>query len=95
MWLLFPLLGAAAGAWLGRESPATVWTMMAIMLLIVLIGLGDPALAVVVLGMIVACIIALIILCNIIPILLFMFGFILALAFVIVVISGLFKLAGI
>jgi len=95
MWFLIPLLGAAAGAWLGRESPNTVLAMIVIMAIVILIGLGDPAVAVQVLGLFVVAVVGLVILYNIIPILLFLFGAFLALAFIIVVLAGLFKLAGV
>ena len=96
MWfLILPFLGAAAGAYVGRESPAFVWTMMAVMLLIIVVGLGDPALAVQLLGCIIVLVIGLIILYNIIPILLFLLGAGIALAFIVVVFAGIFRLLGV
>jgi hypothetical protein len=94
MWLLIPLAGAAAGYYLGRENPAVAWTVIIVCMVTVVIGLGDPAVAVQVLGCIIAVIIGLVILYNIIPIILWLFGFFLAIAFALVVLMGLLKLIG-
>ena len=96
MWfLILPFLGAAAGAYIGRENPAFMISMMAVMVLIIIVGLGDPALAVQLLGFIILAVIGLVILYNIIPILLFMLGACIALAFIIVVFAGIFRLIGV
>ena len=95
MWILLPFLGAAAGAYIGRENPTFVFTMIAVMLLIIVVGLGDPALAAQLLGCIIVLVIGLIILYNIIPILLFLLGAGIALAFIVVVFAGIFRLAGV
>ena len=96
MWfLILPFLGAAAGAYVGRENPAFMLTMMAVMVLIIIVGLGDPALAVQLLGCIIVLVIGLVILYNIIPILLFLLGAGIALAFIVVVLQGIFRLLGV
>jgi len=96
MWfLILPFLGAAAGAYIGRENPGFMISMMAVMVLIIIVGLGDPALAVQLLGFIILAVIGLVILYNIIPILLFMLGAGIALAFIIVVFAGIFRLIGV
>jgi flagellar biosynthesis protein FliR len=95
MWFLIPFLGAAAGAYIGRESPAFVWSMLIVMIVVILIGLGDPALAVQVLGLIIAVVIGLVILYNIIPIIVFLLSAAITLAFIIMVFAGIFKLLGV
>jgi hypothetical protein len=94
MWLLLPLAGAAAGYYLGRENPAVAWTVIIVCMVTVVIGLGDPAVAVQVLACIVAVIVGLTILFYAIPIILWLFGFALAIAFSLVVLMGLLKLIG-
>ena len=95
MWFLIPFLGAAAGAYIGRESPTFVWTMLIVMIVVILIGLGDPALAVIALCWMIGIAVAISILYNIIPILLFLLGAGIALAFVVMVFAGIFKLLGV
>lgn len=95
MWFLIPLAGAALGAYIGRESPVFVWTMFAIMIIIIAVGLGDPAVAVIILGAIVLVMLACIILYHIVPIIIFLIGAGIALAFVLVVFAGIFKLLGV
>lgn len=90
-WVILPLL---AGAWLGKESPELVWGILGACCLVILVGLGDPALAVVILGFIIVGAIGLAILYNIVPILLFLLGGFIALAFGIVVLMGIVKLLG-
>jgi hypothetical protein len=95
MWLLLPLAGMAAGYYLGRESPGVMWTIILVCCVTIAIGLGDPALAVQLLGCIIVLVIGLVILYNIIPILLFLLGAGIAVAFIIVVFAGIFRLAGV
>lgn len=95
MWWLAPFAGAAAGYWLGRESPAVMWTIILVCCVTIAIGLGDPALAVIALCWMIGIAVAISILYNIIPILLFLLGAAIAVAFIIVVFAGIFRLAGV
>ena len=95
MWFLIPFLGAAAGAYIGRESPGFVWTMLLVMIVVILIGLGDPALAVQVLGCVIVLAVGLVILYNIIPIIVFLLSAAITLAFIVMVFAGIFKLLGV
>jgi hypothetical protein len=95
MWFLIPFLGAAAGAYIGRENPTFIWTMLIVMIVVILIGLGDPALAVQALGCIIVLVIGLVILYNIIPIIVFLLSAAITLAFVVMVFAGIFKLLGV
>lgn len=95
MWLLLPLAGMAAGYYLGRESPAAMWTIILVCCVTIAIGLGDPALAVIALCWMIGIAVAISILYNIIPILLFLLGAAIAVAFIIVVFAGIFRLVGV
>ena len=95
MWLLLPLAGMAAGYYLGRESPRVMWTIILVCCVTIAIGLGDPALAVIALCWMIGIAVAISILYNIIPILLFLLGAGIAVAFIIVVFAGIFRLAGV
>jgi len=95
MWLLLPLAGMAAGYYLGRESPAAMWTIILVCCVTIAIGLGDPALAVIALCWMIGIAVAIAVLLNIIPILLFLFGAAVALLFIIVLFTGICKLAGV
>ena len=85
----------AAGYYLGRESPGVMWTIILVCCVTIAIGLGDPALAVIALCWMIGIAVAISILYNIIPILLFLLGAGIALAFIIVVFAGIFRLAGV
>jgi len=95
MWFLIPFLGAAAGAYIGRESPGFVWSMLIVMIVVILIGLGDPALAVQFLGCVIVLAVGLVILYNIIPIIVFLLSAAITLAFIVMVFAGIFKLLGV
>ena len=94
MWFLIVPLAVVGGWLIGREYPQVMLGIILSMIIVVAIGLGDPALAVQVLAIGLGLAIVCILIYNIIPIMLFMFGILLGLAFLLVVIAGLVKVSG-